>query len=149
MTTIPAPVAAPTGHYVTHAEGPDGKVPLDVTSITRTVSATLRPVPADKLDPDVLAGRIRLLTGHIGLLLPSAEARQRQQRPDPAKPGIVGHGLAYVRRRMDFEPPDPYQYPVCAQQWAEESAHCVQQLLGLVLDDGQHQPASAGVEENR
>lgn len=135
-------------HVVVPASGPDGAAPLDVVTIARTASAALQPAPhGDLPDPETLARSIGLLTGHIGLLLPLAQAAHRRNRPaGAAGPGLVGHGLAYVRRRMTHTPPDPFVSPEEADTWASESARCVQQLLGLVLDNG-HGPQHAAAAQ--
>ncbi|WKU42632.1 DUF6415 family natural product biosynthesis protein [Streptomyces sp. VNUA116] len=123
-------------HVVVPASGPDGAAPLDVVTIARTASAALQPAPDGALPgPEELARSIGLLTEQIGLLLPIAQAAHRRNRPAGASgPGLVGHGLAYVRRRMTHTPPDPFVSPAEADTWARESARCVQQLLGLALD---------------
>ncbi|GGR45993.1 hypothetical protein [Streptomyces netropsis] len=131
-------------HAVAPADGPEGTAPLDVVAITRTVSAALRPVPdGATLNPRALADSITLLAGHIGLLLPIAECTHRLNRPAGAGPGLVGHGLAYVRRRTQYAPPNPADYPSCAYTWVQESARCVQQLLGLVLADNRERQHAA------
>ncbi|MEU8550974.1 DUF6415 family natural product biosynthesis protein [Streptomyces roseoverticillatus] len=140
-----------SGHTVARADGLEHAVSLDVVTITRTVSETLCPLPDGvPPDPDALAVRIGLLTGHINLLLPTAEAEHQRTRPAGAVgPGLVGYGLAYIRRRAVHEPPNPHDCPGAADAWAKESARCVRALLGLALADGrEHQHAGVeGVEE--
>ncbi|MEV4925074.1 DUF6415 family natural product biosynthesis protein [Streptomyces roseoverticillatus] len=140
-----------SGHTVVRADGPDHAALLDVVTITRTVSETLRPLPDGvPPDPDELAVRIGLLTGHINLLLPLAEAEHQRTRPAGAVgPGLVGYGLAYARRRAVHQPPDPHDSLGVADAWARESARCVQALLGLAVADGrEHQHAGVkGAEE--
>ncbi|MEV5242602.1 DUF6415 family natural product biosynthesis protein [Streptomyces cinnamoneus] len=122
-------------HVVVPADGPERSARLDVVTVTRTVSEALRPLPQGAtLDPEALAASVELLTGHIRLLLPLAEAAYNRSRPPEMKgPGLVGHGLAYVLRRMAWDAPDPDASPHGAHAWVQDSARCVQQLLGLAL----------------
>ncbi|MEU2874027.1 hypothetical protein ABZ769_33335 [Streptomyces olivoreticuli] len=101
--------------------------PLDAESIQATIDTVLDPASGPGLGPDDLAKAVRDLKGHLGLLMPVAA-------------GVHPELVASVGRWLQYEPPDAHRYPVCARQWAEESARTARQLLGLaVADEGTEQ----------
>ncbi|MBH1937866.1 hypothetical protein I5Q34_26955 [Streptomyces sp. AV19] len=80
------PIATPAPacrHYSARTDGPDGTAPIDVEGIQQTIATALEPVPQGaEFVPEALALTAGLLSGHVTLLLPSAETEHRSRRPD-------------------------------------------------------------------
>ncbi len=47
---------------------------------------------------------------------------------------------------MQYDPPNPHDYPACAHVWVQESARGLQQLLGLVHADPAREHQRAAVD---
>ncbi|MFI0742340.1 DUF6415 family natural product biosynthesis protein [Streptomyces sp. NPDC021100] len=125
-------------YYSARTDDPEGSAPLDVEGIQQTIATALDPVPqgAD-LVPEALALTARMLSGHVALLLPPAEAEHRSRRPDPRSPGLTGYGLRIIRHQLDHEPcPDPQTDASAAHAWIQQRARWCRMLLGLAVADG-------------
>ncbi|RLU99236.1 hypothetical protein CTZ27_14900 [Streptomyces griseocarneus] len=137
MTITPASAATTADRYAAPVDGSDGTMPIDVERIRQTIVTTLEPLPPGaRLRPEGISATIALLTGHIGLLLPLAEAENRSRRPAPRSPGLIGYGLQFIRQQLTISPfLDPQADVDAAYARVQEKARHCRLLLGLVTAD--------------
>ncbi|KAB7833526.1 DUF6415 family natural product biosynthesis protein [Streptomyces mobaraensis] len=133
MTTTPARAATTAGHYVAHIDGPDGTVPIDVERIERTIADAKRPVvEGTPVEPEENVQTMVELVGHVGLLLGPAEARYRALCPNGAPyQGLTTSDFDALQRRLDYDRPDPRNYPLQAMIWLSDLGRSCQTLLDL------------------
>ncbi|MBF6050137.1 hypothetical protein GO001_34045 [Streptomyces sp. NRRL B-1677] len=117
-------------------DGPEGRVPIDVERIRQTIREALRPtVEGTRVDPHQTSDTMTDLAGHVRLLLPAAEAKYRVLRPDGSPyDGMLAADFDALQRRLTYERPSPYTYPLNASVWMADLARSCRTLLDLVLD---------------
>jgi hypothetical protein len=110
---------------------------LDVEAIRTAIETGLAWDNGNR-DSEALVMLVVDLNKYLNALLPMAEAAH-QEVPASRRDPVVTHGLGYVARRQQYEPPDASKYPATAQVWAKESAGHCKMLLDTVLDTGKQQ----------
>ncbi|MCD9145915.1 DUF6415 family natural product biosynthesis protein [Streptomyces albireticuli] len=128
MTTTSTSAAAKTARSSRiRVDGPDGPVMVDVDAIEQRIDAGMRPViDAVSIDPAEITRITKGLVGDVEKLLPVAEARFKDRG------GHITLGLDSLRRRLDYQRPDPRSYPLNAAICAADLARSCRTLLKLL-----------------
>ncbi|MEU2855623.1 hypothetical protein [Streptomyces syringium] len=113
---------------------------VDVEGARKTVAEALAERPWGFVpDSEVVAGLERELTRHAEWLLPVAQGwnDERRQRIGGGNPHLVGYGLLYIRRIMEYGAPDPMRETQAAYVWCLELARAVGSMVDLVYGLGE------------
>ncbi|MGX8910301.1 hypothetical protein AB8O64_28785 [Streptomyces sp. QH1-20] len=112
----------------------------EVEAIRAAVALALAEGPAGEVPGQEEVARLgRRLTGHAERLLPLAESwndARRQSRPG-GTPQLVGYGLLFVRRMLEYGGPDARVETAAAYVWCQQLARAVHSLLDVTLFGGE------------